>query len=120
MRDVLAAEAAGHERAHLALDVYCHRIRKYIGAYAAALAGLDALVFTAGVGENSPVIRRRCTTGLGFLGLVLDDAANDAGVGPQAPQDIAAADAPARIYVVPTDEELTIARDTRAIVPGTA
>jgi len=116
MRDVLAAEAQGNERAKLALDVYCYRIRKYVGAYAAALGGLDALVMTAGVGENSPIIRRRCVEGLRFLGLWLDDAANDAVVGPKQPQDIAQPDSPARIYVVPTDEELTIARDTKEIV----
>jgi len=116
MRDVLAAEAEGNERAKLATDVYCYRIRKYIGAYAAALGGLDALVLTAGVGENSPLIRRRCVEGLQFLGLWLDDAANETVVGPKAPHDIAQPDSPARIYVVPTDEELTIARDTKEIV----
>jgi acetate kinase len=120
MRDVLAAEAAGNDRAKLAIDVYCYRVRKYIGAYAAALGGVDALVMTAGVGENSPAVRARCLADLGFLGLLLDDAANEAVVGPSEPQDIAQADSPARIYVVPTDEELTIARDTKEIVeaPG--
>ena len=116
MRDVLAAEATGHERAKLALDVYCYRVRKYIGAYAAALGGLDALVFTAGVGENSPPIRRRCSEGLEFLGLHMDQGLNDAAIGPEAPQDIAQVASPARVYVIPTDEELTIARDTREIV----
>jgi acetate kinase len=116
MRDVLAAEAAGNDRAKLAIDVYCYRIRKYVGAYAAALSGLDALVMTAGVGENSPAIRARCLDDLGFLGLLLDDDANEAVVGPGEPQDIARADSPARIYVVPTDEELMIARDAREIV----
>jgi len=116
MRDVLAAAAEGNERARLALDVYCYRIRKYIGAYAAALGGLDALVFTAGVGENSPPIRARCVGGLEFLGLRLDEATNEGVVGPETPQDIAQADSPARILVIPTDEELTIARDTQAIV----
>jgi acetate kinase len=116
MRDVLAAEAEGNERAKLAIDVYCYRIRKYIGAYAAALGGVDALVMTAGVGENSPLIRRRCVEALRFLGLWLDDAANETVVGPKQPQDIAQPDSPARVYVIPTDEELTIARDTKEIV----
>jgi len=118
LRDVLAAEAAGHERAKLALDVYCYRVRKYIGAYAAALGGLEAVVMTAGVGENSPVIRRRCVRGLEFLGLRLDEAANKAVVGPAEPQDIAQPDSAVRLYVIPTDEELTIARDTEEIVAG--
>jgi len=120
LRDVLAAEAGGNERAKLALDVYCYRIRKYIGAYAAALGGLSALVMTAGVGENSRVIRGRCVAGLGFLGLHLDEGANEVAIGPDEPQDIAQADSPARIYVIPTDEELTIARDTQEIVTATA
>ncbi len=72
MRDVLEAAAAGDERARLALDIYCYRLRKYVGAYAAAMGGLDVLVFTAGVGENSPDIRARVCEGLGFLGIALD------------------------------------------------
>ena len=77
MRDVLGAAAeAGDERARLALDVYCYRLRKYIGAYAAAMGGLDVLVFTAGVGENSAEIRAAACEGLGFLGIELDQAAN--------------------------------------------
>jgi len=116
LRDVLAAEREGNERASLALDVYCYRVRKYIGAYTAVLEGIDALVFTAGVGENSPLIRRRCLAGLGVLGLELDDETNETVVGPDCPQDIARSDSPARIYVIPTDEELTIARDTQQIV----
>jgi len=69
MRDLLEEEAGGSERARLALDVYCYRIRKYIGAYAAALGGLDVVAFTGGVGQNSPEIRARSLQGLGFLGV---------------------------------------------------
>lgn len=76
MRDLLEEEAAGAERARLALDVYCYRVRKYIGAYAAAMGGIDAIGFTGGVGENSAAIRARCLEGLDFLGVEVDDDAN--------------------------------------------
>lgn len=76
MRDLLEEEAAGSERAELALDVYTYRVRKYIGAYAAVLGGIDAIGFTGGIGQNSPVIRARCLEGLGFLGIEVDPAAN--------------------------------------------
>lgn len=118
MRDVLAAGDSGNQRAQLALDVYCYRIRKYVGAYAAALGGLHALVFTAGVGENAPLIRRRCVEGLCFIGLELDEAANDNVVGGDEPRDISAADSPARVLVIPTNEELMIARDTAELCVG--
>ena len=75
LRDVLEREAAGDPRARLALDVYVYRIRKYIGAYTAALGRVDAIVFTAGVGENSPDIRERACEGLGALGVELDETA---------------------------------------------
>jgi len=76
MRDLLEAEAAGDPRAHLALEVYCYRVRKYIGAYAAAMGGVDLIGFTAGVGENSPAIRERVLGGLEFLGVEVDLEAN--------------------------------------------
>ncbi len=120
MRDVLAAADDGNERAQLALDVYCYRVRKYGGAYAAALGGLHALVFTAGVGENSPVIRARCTEGLQFLGLELDASANEAAVGGDEPQDISTEASAVRALVIPTNEELMIARDTAEILFGRA
>jgi acetate kinase len=78
MRDLLEEEAEGNERAKLALDVYCYRVRKYIGAYAAVLGGLDGVGFTGGVGMNSAGIRARCLEGLGFLGIDVDGPANDA------------------------------------------
>lgn len=78
MRDLLEEEAAGAERARLALDVYCYRIRKYIGAYAAAMGGIDAIGFTGGVGENSALIRFRCLRELEFLGVEVDPDANAA------------------------------------------
>jgi acetate kinase len=76
MRDLLEEEAAGSDRAALALDVYTYRVRKYIGAYAAVLGGVDAVGFTGGIGQNAPDIRARCLEGLGFLGLEVDAEAN--------------------------------------------
>lgn len=77
MRDLLAEEADGSERARLALEVYVYRVRKYIGAYSAAMGGVDAIVFTGGVGQNSPEIRGRCLAGLGHLGVEVDTVANE-------------------------------------------
>jgi len=114
MRDVLQAATAGNERARLALDIYCYRLRKYVGAYAAALGGLDVLVFTAGVGENSPDIRAWVCEGLDFLGVELDPAANDRARGVNA--DISAAGSRVRVLVVNTDEERVIAEETAAAV----
>jgi acetate kinase len=110
MRDVLQREAAGEPRARLALDLYTYRIRKYIGAYMAALGGVDAIVFTAGVGENSPDIRERACEGLEPLGVRLDDTRN------RSPTNEARAihrdGAPIAVLVVPTNEELEIAEQT--------
>ena len=110
MREVIDAADAGDERAALALEVYLHRIRHYIGAYAAVLGGLDALVFTAGVGENSDVVRAGAVRGLEFLGIRIDPAAN-ATRGDTA-RVISAAGSGVAVMVVPTDEELEIARQT--------
>ncbi len=115
MREVLAA-AAKNDRARLALDIYAHRIRQTIGAFAATLGGVDVLVFTAGVGENAAAVRATACEGLGFLGLRLDAKAN-AAAGPDT--DVAAADSPARILVVHTREDLTVLRETlRLVRPG--
>jgi acetate kinase len=119
LRDVLQREAAGDPRARLALDVYVYRIRKYIGAYMAALGHVDAIVFTAGVGENSPDIRERACEGLETLGVELDDAlnrstSNDA-------RAIHCEGASVAVLVVPTNEELEIAEQTlRCIQPPAA
>ena len=116
MRDVSAAAAEGNARAQAAVDLFCYRVRKYIGAYAAALGGLDAVVFTAGIGENQPDTRARCVEGLEFLGLSIDPAKNERATGPGEPVDISAAAAAARTLVIPTDEELMIARDVALLV----
>lgn len=119
LRDVLQREAAGDPRARLALDVYVYRIRKYIGAYTAALGRVDAIVFTAGVGENSPEIRERACEGLGVLGVELDETRNRAkAMGSRAIHREGAAVA---VLVVPTNEELEIAEQTlRCIQPRAA
>jgi acetate kinase len=112
LRDVHRLIAAGDPAARLALDVYEHRLRKYIGAYAAVMGGLDALTFTAGVGENDAVVRAETVLGLEFLGIEVDPAANlspstDARL-------ISPPSAPVAVLVVPTDEELAIAMETIA------
>ncbi len=108
MRTLLASE---DPRARLAIDVYVYRIRRELGSLAAALGGLDALVFTAGVGENAPAIRERVCREAGWLGLALDAAANAAG-GPR----ISAPGSRVSAWVIPTNEELMIARHTRRVL----
>jgi acetate kinase len=110
MREVIDAADAGEPAAMLALEVYLHRIRHYIGAYAAVLGGLDALVFTAGVGERSDVVRAGVVRGLEFLGLAIDPDANAARS--DVARSISPAGAPVTVLVVPTDEELEIAQQT--------
>ena len=115
VRDVIDQMEAGDDNARLALEMYAYRIRKYIGAYMAALGRVDALVFTAGVGENSPLVRKMSCAGLERLGIVLDEAKNEAraeGVTP-----IHADDSAVSILVIPTNEELEIAQQTRALLP---
>ncbi|KUG09946.1 acetate/propionate family kinase [Solirubrum puertoriconensis] len=108
MRDIGRALDEGDERARLAYELYAYRIKKYIGAYAAVLGGLDALVFTAGVGENDPLTRRLACQGLEFLGVRIDEQQNQLRTG--AVREINEADAPVKVLVVPTNEELEIAQ----------
>jgi acetate kinase len=108
MREVLAARKAGHQRAALALDIYVHRLRAAIGAMVAALGGIDALVFTGGVGENAPDVRAAACANLECFGLALDPDAN-AYLSPDA--DIAAVDSPARILVIRAQEDWAIAAE---------
>jgi len=110
LRTLLQAEKEGHAGAARAIAIYCYRIRKYIGAYTAALGTVHAVVFTAGVGENSPDIRARSVDQLGPLGYRLDQAKNLQAV--RREMDIAEEASPIRILVVPTNEELLIAQDT--------
>lgn len=116
MRDVRSAADAGDENAKAAFAVYCHRLRHYLGAYLVALGGADAIVFTAGVGENDAATRRETVVGLESFGIVMDDAANatharDARI-------ISAPDSPVKILVIPTNEELQIARESVAATTG--
>jgi acetate kinase len=117
MREVTRAAEEGDERAELAIRLFCHRLRKYIGAYTAELGRVDALVFTGGIGENAAHIRLRTCEGLAPLGYVLDAVANAAEA--DGPRDVAAQDSPSRVLVIPTDEEAMIARDTARIAAGT-
>lgn len=111
MRDVRAAAAAGNEAAAAALELFSYRIKKVIGAYAAAMGGIDAVVFTGGIGENDPATRDEALRGLEFLGIVLDDAGNSAGNGV-----ISAAGSRVAVMVINTDEEALIAADAREVV----
>jgi acetate kinase len=111
MRAVLERAAAGDAGAELALEVYCHRIRKYVGAYVAILGRVDALVFTAGVGEHSTPIRERIVAGLASVGMHVDPARNAGPAGVISP-----AGAPVAVCVVPTDEERGIAAEVRAVL----
>ncbi|MDB4875786.1 MAG: Acetate kinase [Gemmatimonadetes bacterium] len=117
MRELLAEEAEnGDRRARLAIDVFCYRVKKYIGAYLAAMNGADAVVFAGGIGERSPAVRARICAGLDWLGIAVDDARNAALTGAEG-----RIDAPASriaLWVIPTDEELLIARDTWRVVTG--
>jgi len=115
-RDIIEAAANGDERCRLALEVECYRIRKYIGSYAAAMGGLDAIVFTAGVGENSAEHRMRSCSDLEFLGVEIDAAKNRNAVGRSGESDISTADSRVKVLVIPTDEELVMAADAAAII----
>jgi acetate kinase len=120
LRDVWAAIDKGDPDARLAIDVYCHRIRKYVGAYYAVLGRVDAVVFTAGVGEHDPGVRAGALAGLGRLGITVDPDRNEApGAGERV---ISPEGAEVPVLVIPTDEEGEIARQAldlvRAAKPG--
>lgn len=113
MREIEAAVAEGDKRSQYAFDVFNYRIKKYIGAYAAALGGVDALVFTGGIGENSPVVRNSVCENLEYMGIKLDPKKNENPVGEA---DLSADGSKVKIFRIPTNEELVIAMDTDAIV----
>lgn len=112
MRELLEAEQAGDARAALAVDMYCYRVRKYVGSYLAALGGADAVVFGGGIGENAVAVRERVCAGMAWCGLELDARRNAAARGVEAP--IHAHGSRIEAHVIPVDEELVIARDTAA------
>ncbi|MCM3250619.1 acetate kinase [Priestia aryabhattai] len=108
LRDLIKASAEGNERAETALEVFASRIHKYIGSYAARMSGVDAIIFTAGIGENSDVVRARVLRGLEFMGVYWDPALNSV-QGEEA--FISYPHSPVKVMVIPTDEEVMIARD---------
>jgi acetate kinase len=114
MREIVESSNDGHSNAKLALEAYCYRLKKYIAGYIGALGGLDALVFTAGVGENSPIVRQKSCEKLDFFGIKINEEKNKQAIGKEL--DISADDARIRTLVVPTNEELVIAQDTQRIV----
>ncbi|HEV7708547.1 MAG TPA: acetate kinase [Asanoa sp.] len=118
MRTLLTRRAAGDRAAALAFDVYCRRIRSYVGAYYAELGRLDAITFTAGVGENAPPVRAAALAGLDRLGIAVDPTRND--TPERGARVISPPDAPVAVCVVPTDEEWEIASQTLAVVAGGA
>ncbi|MBW0092053.1 acetate/propionate family kinase [Pseudonocardia sp. KRD-184] len=115
VRDVVGLAATGDDDALIALDVWAHRARALVAAMTAALGGIDVLAFSGGVGEHQPVLRARVVDGLGFLGLALDPAANEAAGGDA---DVTAPGAPARAVVVTAREDLVVAEQVRALVPA--
>ena len=111
-RDLEDAAAKGNDKAQLALDMFCYQVKRYIGAYAAAMGGVDAIVFTAGVGENDITTRAKVCAGLEFLGVKIDaDRNNVRGKDTE----ISAADSKVKVFLIPTNEELVIARDTNRL-----
>jgi acetate kinase len=113
VRELLRSADEGDEKCRLALDVFCYRLRKYIGAYYAVLGKVDAVIFTAGIGENSPETRRRTCSGLDGLGIDVDPAKNESAVGRES--DISVDGTRTRVLVIPTKEEMLIASDTYAL-----
>ena len=115
MRDIVAASREGNERAELAIATLCYKIKKFIGAYAAAMDGIDAIVFTAGVGENAYYVRERVLKGLGYLGVELNSELNE-----HCPRgenvEITTRNSRVKAFVIPTDEEMMIAKQTAELV----
>ena len=114
-RDVERAMKEGNERAKLTFDMLCYQIKKYIGSYSAAMGGLDAIVFTAGIGEHTPYIREHALEGLEFLGVKLDKERNTFGHS-STPVKLSSDDSKVLVYMIPTNEELVIAEDAESIV----
>lgn len=112
-RDLAAGAAEGNKRAQIALDVFCYRVAKYVGSYAAAMNGVDAIAFTAGIGENDGYVRAKVCEYLGYLGIEVNAEAN----GKRGEEiEISTSDSKVKVLVVPTNEELAIARETVALV----
>lgn len=115
-RDIEAAILENNERAYLTATTLAYQVKKYIGSYAAAMNGLDAVVFTAGMGENNPELRERACTDMDFLGIKIDKEVNAAAHHQPNIVELSTPDSKVKVYLIPTNEELMIARDTEAIV----
>lgn len=115
MRELLE-RAPSDARSRLAVEIFCHRVRKYVGAYLAVLGGADALIFSGGIGENSPEVRARVCAGMDWCSLQLDPQLNRSRIGTEGPISPAAAKLP--VYVIPVDEERVIALETQRLVAG--
>ena len=114
MRDILRAMEEGNERARLAFEAFCYEVKKFIGAYAAAMGGLDAIAFTGGMGERSPKVRAKVCEGLKFLGVELDPERNERATGGEAV--ISKEGSRVTVLVVPTNEELIVAREAARVI----
>jgi acetate kinase len=114
MRDIIKEMQKGSERAKLAFEIFTYTLRKYIGAYAAAMDGVDAISFTAGIGENAPLVREEVCKGLSFLGVKIDSEKNNSAIGVE--KEISSSDSKIKVFCVPTNEELVIAEETFNLV----
>ena len=114
MAEIAKAEQEGNRRARVANRMYNYRIKKYISAYMGVLGGADYIIFTAGVGEHQWEMRQRCTAGLEFMGIKIDEEKNKAAFGNEAI--ISTDDSKVTVAVIPTDEELMVAKDTYSII----
>ena len=114
MREILQEVKENNSRASLALEIFCYQVRKYIASYAGVLGGVDVLVFTAGIGENVPLVRQKCCEKLDFMGVKIDKEKNELAIGKEAI--ISQQSSKVKIFCIPTNEELIIARDTKKIV----
>ncbi len=113
MREIISEKKAGNKQAELAFEVFTYRIKKYLGSYAAVMGGVDAIVFTGGIGENSPDVRAESCKGLEFLGVSIDEARNNSA---EKEKLISTGSSKVKVFALPTNEELVIALDTMRIV----
>jgi acetate kinase len=114
MREVLAAAGEENERAKLAIEVFIHKVKKYIGSYAALMGGADIILFTGGIGENNSLLREKICSGMEYMGVKIDSQVNATIHGDEA--FISSEDSTVKVLVVPTDEEFMIAADTMSII----
>jgi acetate kinase len=116
VRNLEELAGKGHDRAQLAIDVFCYRIKKYIGAYAAVLDTVDAVVFTGGIGENAVSMREKICNAVTQIGVQLDYAANKTAIAKEA--QISTKDSVVKVFVIPTNEQVAIAKDTYELTKG--